>query len=585
MAPTYVFKHGKVYTVVGGKVVAKADESDFVEPKTASGCKSCGTDCDDEYCPECKSSHEAKVASIETPPDLIPPGIELVGLDGNAFAIMGAMRRALREAGNSPEVVESYLQAAQSGDYNNLLQVTMAYNGDFHTSKVARVEEGKAAKANFDKNDPVLWRIDELDFGDPVPLENSEGYVTRVKCGNCGSDHAYEGPDGNVHCWCNEEDDNHLAKQKVARPVGELIEPVDNLDEADTDLDMPDPPDDLQEDLLDEVVECPACGETADESDSFCSKCGEPLSDTAVKDDFEIGHPKDDYNFDANDDDATDLMMSARPLAKVTTPNGLEGKVMNRVAGLWGDEVTVRFDNGQIKKMPVTSGMKFSKVEQEIAESPVEALRIRLNSSVEGDLPSLKARKEDLQTIQRQASDLIAEAKTYEDRKDLDKIALEASFEEKEIDQAIEHYIDAKNDSFIPTAPFKASAVEQADLGAGDGGWLAEVVSSMNEDARSTDYAKLMDEGPISFIVEADDATVANAGATRIAATRYVRQFTSASVATTTQAQRSQYEKHFLDRVEQARKKELSSRKSATRKEASKAVEAATDAPDDALFF
>ena len=506
MAPTYVFKHGKVYTVVGGKVVAKADESDFVEPKTASGCKSCGTDCDDEYCPECKSSHEAKVASIETPPDLIPPGIELVGLDGNAFAIMGAMRRALREAGNSPEVVESYLQAAQSGDYNNLLQVTMAYNGDFHTSK-------------------------------------------------------------------------------VARPVGELIEPVDNLDEADTDLDMPDPPDDLQEDLLDEVVECPACGETADESDSFCSKCGEPLSDTAVKDDFEIGHPKDDYNFDANDDDATDLMMSARPLAKVTTPNGLEGKVMNRVAGLWGDEVTVRFDNGQIKKMPVTSGMKFSKVEQEIAESPVEALRIRLNSSVEGDLPSLKARKEDLQTIQRQASDLIAEAKTYEDRKDLDKIALEASFEEKEIDQAIEHYIDAKNDSFIPTAPFKASAVEQADLGAGDGGWLAEVVSSMNEDARSTDYAKLMDEGPISFIVEADDATVANAGATRIAATRYVRQFTSASVATTTQAQRSQYEKHFLDRVEQARKKELSSRKSATRKEASKAVEAATDAPDDALFF
>jgi hypothetical protein len=577
MAPTYVFKHGKVYTVVGGKVVAAVKEADFREGSVDKESKTAG--------------------STDTPPDLIPPGIELVGLDGNAFAIMGAMRRALREAGNSPEVVESYLQAAQSGDYDNLLQVTMAYNGDFHTSKVAQKLAAIKRSEDWDGpqslDDPEVeewattYAIECFEAGCSVrdaaeDLVNS-GYFDFESYGP--TDHE-ETNAANFAERVLSQSGVEIKRSKVARPVGELIEPVDNLDEADTDLDMPDPPDDLQEDLLDEVVECPACGETADESDSFCSKCGEPLSDTAVKDDFEIGHPKDDYSFDANDsDDATDLMMSARPLAKVTTPNGLEGKVMNRVAGLWGDEVTVRFDNGQIKKMPVTSGMKFSKVEQEISESPVEALRIRLNSSVEGDLSSLKTRKENLQTIQRQASDLIAEAKTHEERKDLDKIALEASFEEKEIDQAIEHYIDAKNESFIPTAPFKASAVEQADLGAGDGGWLAEVVSSMNEDARSTDYAKLMDEGPISFIVEADDATVANAGVTRIAATRYVRQFTSASVATTTQAQRSQYEKHFLDRVEEARRKELNSRKSATRKEASKAVEAATDAPDDALFF
>jgi hypothetical protein len=302
------------------------------------------------------------------------------------------------------------------------------------------------------------------------------------------------------------------------------------------------------------------------------------------EDGFKLHDHGDDLDF-GDEGGAEDFMMKARPIAKVTTPNGLEGKVMNKVAGLWGDEVTVRFDNGRIKKMPVTPDMKFSKVEPEVTESPIDGLRAKMAASVEGDLPSLRTRKEELQSIQIAASDLIQEVKTHEERKELDQIALEASFEEKEIDQAIEHYMAAKDESFIPTAPFKASAVEQANLGGGDGGWLAEVVGSMNEEARSTDYAKLMSEGPISFIVETDDATVANAGATRVAATRYVRQFTSAAASSTTEAQRSQYEKHFLDRVEEARRKELSSRKAATRKEASKAVEAATDAPDDALFF
>lgn len=492
MAPTYVFKHGKVYTVVGGKVVAAVEETDFEEVKIGK-CKGCDCDCDEDYCPDCKK----------------------------------------KEASDS------------SDDSDNSFPF------------------------NFDK--------DEDKDGDD---DSDEGHSKKDK------DKKEEDKDEDEDKEDDHGDDEEAKESKVARPVEQFVEPVDNMEEADEDLDMPEPPDDLQEDLLSDIKECDACGEPCEDDDSFCSKCGEPLSDSVVKDEEELGighHHNDEFGFEK--DDAEDFMMSARPIAKVTTPNGLEGKVMNKVAGLWGDEVTVRFDNGRIKRMPVTSDMKFTKIEEEAPESPVEDLRIRLNASVEGDLSSLRIRKEDLQTIQVQASSLIQETKSYEEAKELDQIALEASFEEKEIDSAIEHYMDAKNEAFIPTAPFKSSAVEQANLGGGDGGWLAEVVSSMNESARATDYSKLMNEGPISFVVEADDATIANAGATRIAATRFVRQFTSAAAATTTEAQRAQYERQFLTRVEDARKQELSSRKAATRKEASKAVEAATDAPDDALFF
>ena len=52
--------------------------------------------------------------------------VKLVGKDGNAFAILGRVRRALREAGHQ-ELAEQYLKEAQAGDYDHLLRVTMEY--------------------------------------------------------------------------------------------------------------------------------------------------------------------------------------------------------------------------------------------------------------------------------------------------------------------------------------------------------------------------------------------------------------------------------------------------------------------------
>jgi hypothetical protein len=50
--------------------------------------------------------------------------VKLVGEDGNAFAIIGRVSRALRGAGHG-DAVKEYTDAATSGDYNNLLRVTM----------------------------------------------------------------------------------------------------------------------------------------------------------------------------------------------------------------------------------------------------------------------------------------------------------------------------------------------------------------------------------------------------------------------------------------------------------------------------
>lgn len=47
-------------------------------------------------------------------------------VDGNAFAVMGAVVRALKRAGQADKVAE-YRQKAMSGDYNNLLAVSMEY--------------------------------------------------------------------------------------------------------------------------------------------------------------------------------------------------------------------------------------------------------------------------------------------------------------------------------------------------------------------------------------------------------------------------------------------------------------------------
>jgi hypothetical protein len=53
--------------------------------------------------------------------------VQLSGNDGNAFAIMGSVSKALRRAGVSAEEIEQYREESMSGDYDNLLRTAMKW--------------------------------------------------------------------------------------------------------------------------------------------------------------------------------------------------------------------------------------------------------------------------------------------------------------------------------------------------------------------------------------------------------------------------------------------------------------------------
>jgi hypothetical protein len=53
--------------------------------------------------------------------------VQLTGNDGNAFAIMGSVARALRQAGANADEISEYQTESMSGDYDNLLRTAMKW--------------------------------------------------------------------------------------------------------------------------------------------------------------------------------------------------------------------------------------------------------------------------------------------------------------------------------------------------------------------------------------------------------------------------------------------------------------------------
>ena len=52
--------------------------------------------------------------------------VKLLGNDGNAFYILGTVKRALEKAGYK-DLAKQYMKEATIGDYNHLLAVTQEY--------------------------------------------------------------------------------------------------------------------------------------------------------------------------------------------------------------------------------------------------------------------------------------------------------------------------------------------------------------------------------------------------------------------------------------------------------------------------
>lgn len=53
--------------------------------------------------------------------------VSLAGGDGNAFAILGKVNKALRNAGVDKTEIDEYTAQATSSDYDNLLATTMQW--------------------------------------------------------------------------------------------------------------------------------------------------------------------------------------------------------------------------------------------------------------------------------------------------------------------------------------------------------------------------------------------------------------------------------------------------------------------------
>ena len=55
------------------------------------------------------------------------PVVQLTGEDGNAFFIIGKVRKALRDSGASSEYINQFMEDSMSGDYDHVLQTVFKY--------------------------------------------------------------------------------------------------------------------------------------------------------------------------------------------------------------------------------------------------------------------------------------------------------------------------------------------------------------------------------------------------------------------------------------------------------------------------
>jgi exosome complex RNA-binding protein Csl4 len=275
---------------------------------------------------------------------------------------------------------------------------------------------------------------------------------------------------------------------------------------------------------------------------------------------------------------------SAEGATHVLTPNGLKGKILGRVKGLWEDEVTVRFDNGRIASLAV-SKLTFAKEEEEEEnQDEIAELEKKVEASVSTyDPATLETRISELGQIKAEASAHIASGLSDEDLARVGSVIAQANYELQEIGDIGAAIEDQRVAAYEPPAPFKINVVEQGGpTGGRESNWLDQVVKEMTHKANATDYTKLMDEGPEVFVAGLDRGLLADSGAVRSHASTWIRSKTAAA----DDDVREKYEKVWLARVEEQRRASLAGIKEEMHKEAAATESVDYDSiGDDSLFI
>lgn len=275
-----------------------------------------------------------------------------------------------------------------------------------------------------------------------------------------------------------------------------------------------------------------------------------------------------------------------RTATHIVTPNGIKGTILGRVSSTWGESVTARFENGEIRSFE-TEGREVEWIneatQKTAAGNTIDKYLAELDAEYEHDKKSLKARFEQLSNLSREVSQRIAAGVSDADKIKLDEIRVQADAEAQEVREAYD-YLEEADDAIAPPAPYDLHAAEQATVGVRDDGstWLDATVEDMRAEAEGVDYEKLLDEEPVLFATELPDAVIADQGATAEMALAHVTDKT-ATVASSDDI--GEYRKLFVARVEQARRQELKDRATTTKREAAAKQESTDNLPDDAFFL
>lgn len=271
----------------------------------------------------------------------------------------------------------------------------------------------------------------------------------------------------------------------------------------------------------------------------------------------------------------------------ITTPNGMKGEILNRTDGLWGEEYTVRFENGRIAKLQTHAGdpkdVEYSTEIPEVPEDENDELQTTLDEDYSHDKPSLSKRLVQLDELITTASVRVARA-SETDMERLNKIILAAGHEKDEVGEALAYLEQSDAEAFAPPS-FQSSVVEQADLGRSKNdlttSWLDHVASDMIAESADQNFEKMLLEEPAQIVAGLETGTIAEQGTTAVHAREYITSKTAAFQG----AEVEEYREKFIAATEQARRAELADRAARTAKTATAQETDVVDAPDAALFM
>lgn len=273
-----------------------------------------------------------------------------------------------------------------------------------------------------------------------------------------------------------------------------------------------------------------------------------------------------------------ELEKTRKAATHVITPNGVKGKILNRTNDVWGEQISVRLNNGQTATYH-TAGVELKwTTEMEKVASHSNTLEERLGASFNSDRKSLVSRFNELTNIKKEAARIINSGVSYVDEQKLDNIRVIADAEQYGLEEAIDAIDNAEVEAYVPP---QSQVVTQSDLGnqtAGD--WLSVMVDDMVAETEGNDLDAELDEGPELLAAELDDAVVNDQEVAREVALSHIIAKTAGYEGEGIE----RYRDSFLARFEQARRRSASSRMTKVRKEAATTQKRVIDAPDAALF-